>query len=57
MGVSKSLRLELSQLCEVITSCADLRSGLGLKRSCSPCSEISNGMLHATYTQGNWVDS
>jgi hypothetical protein len=26
------------------------------KASCSPGWELSNGMLHATYTQRNWVD-
>jgi len=27
------------------------------KQSYSPCQELSNGMLHATYTQGDWIDS
>jgi hypothetical protein len=57
MGVPKSLRLELLQLCKTITSCADLWLGWGLKQSCSPCRELSNDVLHATWTQGNWVDS
>ncbi len=57
MGVSKLPRMELPRLCETITSCADLRSGQGLKRSCSPRQKLSNGVLHATCTQGNWVDS
>jgi hypothetical protein len=29
----------------------------GLKKICNPCREFSNGMLHATYTQGNPGDS
>jgi hypothetical protein len=43
--------------CGTITSGANLRSGWGLNQSCSPRWELSNGVLHATYTQGNWVDS
>jgi hypothetical protein len=57
MGVLKSPRLELLQLCRTITSSADLRSGWGLKRSGSPCRELSNDVLHATYTHWNRVDS
>jgi hypothetical protein len=57
MGVPKSLRPRVPQLCGAITSCADLRSGWGLNRSCSPRRELSNGILHATCTQGNRVDS
>jgi hypothetical protein len=45
------------QLCEAITSCADLRLGWSLKKSYSPRQELSNGMSHATFTQGNWGDS
>jgi hypothetical protein len=39
------------------TSSTDLRSGWGLKRSCSPRQELSNGASHATCMQRNWVDS
>jgi hypothetical protein len=45
------------QLYKTITSCANLWSGWGLNRSCSPRWEFSNGMLHATFTQRNLVDS
>ncbi len=40
-----------------ITLCANLRLGWGLKQSYSCHRELSNDMSHATYTQGNWVDS
>jgi len=39
------------------TLCADLQLRWGLKQSCSPHRELSNGLLHTTYTQGNQVDS
>jgi hypothetical protein len=35
----------------------DLQLKWGLKQSCGPCQELSNGMWHTTYTQGNWGDS
>jgi hypothetical protein len=46
----------LSRLWGPITFCADVQLRWGLKQSCSPCQKFSNGMLHATYTQGNWGD-
>jgi hypothetical protein len=49
--------LGLSRLWRCITSCADLRLQWGLKQSCSPCQELFNGMLHATCTKGNRVNS
>jgi hypothetical protein len=45
------------RFCKAITLCVDLRSRWGLKQSCSPRQGFFNGMLHATCTQGNWVDS
>jgi hypothetical protein len=57
MGVLKSSRLEVPQLCEIITSCVDLWSWWGLKQSCSPCQKLSSGMLHTTCMQGSRVDS
>jgi hypothetical protein len=57
MGVPKSPRLKISQLCGTITSGADLWLGWGLDQSCSPCRVVSYGVLHPTCTQGNWVDS
>jgi hypothetical protein len=40
-----------------ITLCEDLRLKWGLKQSCSLRQELSEGMLHITYMQGNRVDS
>jgi hypothetical protein len=57
MRVPKLSKLRLPQLWGPITLCADLWSKWGLKQSCSPCWELSNGMLHAIYTQGNWGNS
>jgi hypothetical protein len=57
MGIPKSPRLEVLQLCGTITSCADLWFGWGLNQSFSPCLELFNGMSHTTWTQGNWVNS
>jgi hypothetical protein len=28
-----------------------------MKKSYNPCQELSNGMSHVTYMQGNWGDS
>jgi hypothetical protein len=56
-GVSKLLRLELSQLCGAITSCSDLRSGWGLKKSCSSHWKLSNSISHVTCTHGSRVNS
>jgi hypothetical protein len=57
MGVPKFPKLGLLQLWGCITLCADLWSRWGLKQSCSPCQELFNNMLHATYKQGNWCNS
>ncbi len=57
VGVSKFPRLGVSQLWRHITSCADLRSQWGLKRSCSPSWKLFNGMSNVGWTRGNWVDS
>jgi hypothetical protein len=57
MGVSKSPRLGVLQLCGTITFGANLRSQQGLNQSCSPRRDLSNDMSHATCTQRNWVDS
>jgi len=57
MGVLKFPNLGLAQLWEPIILCEDLWLKWGLKPSFSPCQELSNGMWHATYTQGNWGDS
>jgi len=57
VGVPKLPKLGLPWLWGPITLCADLWLKWGLKQSYSPCQELSNGMLHATYKQGNRVDS
>jgi hypothetical protein len=57
VGVPKFPQLGLPQLWRRITSYVDLRLQWGLKQSCSPGQEIFNGMSHATWTQGNRVDS
>ncbi len=57
VGVLNFLRLGLLWLWRHITSCEDLRLQWGLKKSCSPCQELSNGMSHVTWKQENWVDS
>jgi len=57
MGVSKFSKLRLPWLWGPITLCADLWLRWGLKKSCIPRWYLSNGMSHATCTQGNWVNS
>jgi hypothetical protein len=57
LGVLKLLKLGLPQLWGPITLCEDLQLRWGLKPSFNPCQELSNDMLHATWTQGNRVDS
>jgi hypothetical protein len=57
MGVQKSTRLGVLQLCGTITSYVNLRSRWSLNRSFSPRQELSNGVLHTTCTQRNWVYS
>ncbi len=50
-------QLGLSQFWGPITLRADLRLIWHLKQSCSPRRELSNDMLHVTFTQGNRDDS
>jgi hypothetical protein len=57
VGVLKFPQLGLSWLWRSIALREDLRMKWGLKQSCSPHQELSNGMLQATYTQGNQGDS
>jgi hypothetical protein len=57
MGVSKLPKLWLLRLWGPITLCVSLWLRWGLKQSCSPCQKLSNGMSHATCTQGNHVNS
>ncbi len=57
VGVLKLPKLGLLRLWGPITSRVDLGLKWGLKQSFSPCREISNGMLHATWTQVNRVYS
>jgi hypothetical protein len=57
MGVSKLRKLRESQLWGPITLCENFQLRWDLKQSCSPDQELFNNMSHATYTQGNWVNS
>jgi len=50
--VPKLPKLGFLQLWGPITLRADLWLKWGLKQSCSPHQELSNNILHATYTQG-----
>jgi len=47
----------ISPLWRRITLCENLQLRWGLKQSYSPHWELSNDMLHITWTQGNWGDS
>ncbi len=57
MGVPKSRQLGLPQLWSPITLRTNLGSRCGLKKSCIPRQELSNGMSHVIYKQVNRVDS
>jgi hypothetical protein len=57
MGVPKLPKLKLLRLWGPITLRANLRLRWGLKQSCIPRQQLSNSVLHAIFTQGNWVDS
>jgi hypothetical protein len=57
VGVSKFSQMKLPWLWRRITSCVHLRLQWDLKKSCSLCWEIFNGMLHVACTQGNRVNS
>jgi hypothetical protein len=56
-GSPETTRVGLLQLRLAITSCSDLRSRRGLKKSCSSYWELPNGVLHATCTHENRVNS
>ncbi len=55
--VPKLPRLELLQICGATTSCSNLRSGRGLKQSCSSHRELFNSVSHATCMHKIQVDS
>jgi hypothetical protein len=55
--VLKFPQLGLPQLWGPITLGTNIWLIWGLKQSSSPCTKISNGMLHATFTRGDWGDS
>jgi hypothetical protein len=57
LGVPKFPKLGFPRLWGPIPLCADLQLRWSFKKSCNPCGELSNGMWHTTYTQGNRVDS
>jgi hypothetical protein len=54
LGSPEISKVRILQLWGPITLCVNLQLRLGLKKSCSLHQELSNGMLHVTYTQGNW---
>ncbi len=56
MGISKLSQFGLLGLWQLIT-CSDLRSGWGLKQTCSSPWEFFNGVLHFTCTHRGRVDS
>ncbi len=56
-GVLKLFRFRLPILCELITICSNLRLGWGLKQTCNFPWEVSNGVLHSTYTHRGRVYS
>jgi hypothetical protein len=55
--VPKLSQFELPGLWEFIIPCLDLQLGWSLKKTCSPPWELSNGVLHSTYTHQGQVDS
>jgi len=57
LGVSKFPKLGLLRLRSPISLYSYLWLKWGLKQSYSPCRDLSNNMLHPTFTQGNWGDS
>jgi hypothetical protein len=57
MGVLKFSKLGLEWLLGPITLYEKLWLRWGLKKSCSPLQELSNGMSHTTCTQGSWGGS
>jgi hypothetical protein len=56
-GVPKLSQFGLPGLWELITPSSDLQLGWGLKQTCSSPQELSNGVLHYTWTHRDWVDS
>jgi len=56
-GIPKLPKLKLPRLWGPVPLCVNLWLKWGLKQSCSPRWELSNGMSHATCKQGNWVNS
>jgi hypothetical protein len=57
MGFPKFSNLGLPQLWKLITLYENLLLRWGLKKNCSPCQDLSNGMWHAIFTQRNQGDS
>jgi hypothetical protein len=57
MWVPKFPHMGLSQLWGCITLHENLQLWWGMKQSCSPCRELSNGMSHALCTRRNQVHS
>jgi hypothetical protein len=57
LGVPKFSKLGLPRLCRPITFCENFQLKGSSKQNYSPCRELSNNMLHATWTQVNQGDS
>jgi hypothetical protein len=57
LGVPKLPTLGLPRLWGLITLCVDFWLRWGLNQSYSLFQHLFSGMLHATWTRGNWVDS
>jgi hypothetical protein len=57
VGVPKFPNFELPRLWGPIIFSENLQLIWGLKKSCSSRRELSNGMWHVTFTQGNRVNS
>ncbi len=50
-------RFGLPPLCMIITFCSNLQLGWGLKHTCSSHRELSNSVLHFTYTHRGLINS
>jgi hypothetical protein len=57
MGIPKFPKLGVQRLWGPVTLCVDLWLKWGLKQSSNLRQELFHSIWHATWTQGNWVDS
>jgi len=56
-GSLEIAKVGFPQLCGAITSCLDLRSGWGLKQSCSSRWDLSNNVSHSICTHESQINS